>query len=293
MYAIEGIFRRFMPAYTLSVNDFERTGLSFNEDRLCNPYFTDEIINNTFGEHANWVREHVLDGGRIRDAFNTQQKVADYFTKNPEKNHLQQGLFDLLCNVVLLKDENRPHAYHFRISMQSTTSYKHLPGHDQHLLNELYRQYFFENQNDLWFKEAQGKLDAIQKGTNMLICAEDLGMVPDMVEDVLKNREILSLQVQRMPKTSEDQYTHPKNASYLTVVTPSTHDMSTLREWWEEDKSGIQSFYNNFLGQHGTAPYYCEPWISREIIAQHMYSPAMWAVFLLQDLMAMDDHIRR
>jgi len=293
MYAIDGIFGRFMPAYPLSINDFERAGISFNEDRLCNPYFTDDIINSTFGEHATWVKENVLEGGRIRDTFNTQQKVAAYFVKHPEKSNVQQGLFDLLCNVVLLKDENKAHAYHFRISMQSTSSYQHMATHDQHLLNELYRQYFFENQNDLWYHEAQGKLDAIQKGTNMLICAEDLGMVPEMVEDVLKNREILSLQVQRMPKTSEDQYTHPKNASYLTVVTPSTHDMSTLREWWEEDKNGIQSFYNHFLGQQGTAPYYCEPWISREIIAQHMHSPAMWAVFLLQDLMAMDDHIRR
>ena len=118
-------------------------------------------------------------------------------------------------------------------------------------------------------------------------------MVPDMVEDVLKSREILALQVQRMPKTAQDSFTHPKNAPYLSVVTPSTHDMSTLREWWEEDRKNTQDFYNDFLGHHGTAPYYCEPWIGKEIIVQHLKSPAMWSIFLLQDLMAMENTIRR
>ena len=169
--------------------------------------------------------------------------------------------------------------------MHETSSFKHLNGQEQYIIEELYRKYFFQNQNELWYKEAQTKLDAIQKSSDMLVCAEDLGMVPDMVEDVLKSREILALQVQRMPKTSKDNFTHPKNAPYLCVVTPSTHDMSTLREWWEEDRNNTQEFYNKLLGQYGTAPFYCEPWISKEIVKQHLWSPAMWSVFLLQDLM--------
>ncbi len=293
MHSIEGIFGRFMPTHALYSYDLETAGINFNEDRFCKPWLTDDIINSTFGENASWVRENILEGNNFKPEFNTQRKIADWFIKNPAHADVQQELFDLLSNVILLKDEKNAHQYHFRIAMQDTSSYQHLSGHEKHVLNELYRKYFFETQNELWFKEAQTKLDAIQKSTNMLICAEDLGMVPDMVEDVLKSREILALQVQRMPKTSTDNFTHPKNAPYLCVVTPSTHDMSTLREWWEEDRKSTQDFYNHFLGQHGTAPFYCEPWISKEIIKQHLGSPAMWAVFLLQDIMSMEEGIRR
>ena len=177
--------------------------------------------------------------------------------------------------------------------MQHTDSYKHLDYDLQQKLDSLYQRYFFGMQDELWKEVGQKKLNALQLNTNMLLCAEDLGMVPDFVENVLKGREILSLQVQRMPKKIGENFSHPKNAIYLSVVTPSTHDMSTIRQWWEEEKDNIQYFYKNLMEQQGNAPFYCEPWICKKIISQHLYSPAMWAVFLVQDLMAMDDTIRR
>ncbi|MEI2749438.1 MAG: 4-alpha-glucanotransferase [Ferruginibacter sp.] len=293
MDAVEGIFGRFMPALPMYADDIRRAGIHFSEERFCDPYFTDEIIHQLFGAHSLWVKENVIEGGKIRPEFNTQRKVEAYFKKNKLDASVQQGIFDLLGNLILLRDEKHAGQYHFRISMQDTTSFKHLSQHEQGVLNELYRQYFFEKQNDLWYRVAQTKLDAIQKSSDMLICAEDLGMVPDMVEDVLKSREILALQVQRMPKVSHESFSHPRNAPYLSVVTPSTHDMSTLREWWEEDRQTTQTFYNQLLGHYGDAPYYCEPWVSKEIILQHLHSPAMWSVFLLQDIMAMEEITRR
>lgn len=293
MDAVEGIFGRFIPTIPLYADDFSRSGLYFDEARLCNPYINEDIIHQSFGEHAQWVKENILDGYSFKPAFNTQRKVADYFQQNPDKAFLKQALFDLHCNVILLRDKDRAGAYHFRINIQMTSSFSHLSGYEQNILNKMYHRYFFESQNDLWHREVQTKLDAIQHGSSMLICAEDLGMVPEMVEDVLKEREMLSLQVQRMPKASTENFTHPGNASYLTVVTPSTHDMSTIRQWWEEDRINTQVFFNQIMGHHGEAPYYCEPWVAREIILQHLRSPAMWAVFLLQDLMAIDSEVRR
>jgi 4-alpha-glucanotransferase len=127
----------------------------------------------------------------------------------------------------------------------------------------------------------------------MLVCGEDLGLVTDCVPDVMKQLGILSLEIQRMPKDNSKVFFHPNDAPYLSVVTPSTHDMSTIRGWWEEDKSRIQKFFNHELGQWGTAPYYCEAWINKAIVLQHLYSPAMWSVFQLQDILGIDDHIRR
>jgi 4-alpha-glucanotransferase len=104
---------------------------------------------------------------------------------------------------------------------------------------------------------------------------------------------LLTLEVQRMPKRLNQQFSRPKDAPYLSVVTPSTHDMSTIRGWWKENRQVTQKFYNDELGQRGEAPALCEPWINKAVVLQHLASPAMWAIFQLQDLLGMDQHLRR
>lgn len=290
---IEGILGTFVPAVSLGTADFENAGIYFNEQRFCDPYITDDILHAAFPGNEQWVKDNMLNNYRFKQTLNTQQQIAAYFKKDPSKAFLQQGLFDLITDVILLRDAAQPGRYHFRISMQQTNAYKQLDHSTQQKLATLYNRYFFNMQDELWQQVGQEKLNALQLNTDMLLCAEDLGMVPDFVEHVLLSREILALQVQRMPKRINESYAHPANAPYLSVVTPSTHDMGTMREWWEEDKKATQQFYNNQLGKYGEAPQYCEPWVCREIIAQHLYAPAMWAVFLLQDLLAADGAIRR
>ena len=159
-------------------------------------------------------------------------------------------------------------------------------------LQELYVDYYFKRQDNFWLKEAMKKLPALKSSTNMLICGEDLGLVPHCVPDVMKQLGILSLEIQRMPKNPNKEFFHPADAPYLSVVTPSTHDMSTIRGWWEEDRAKTQRFYNNEFGQWGDAPPFCEPWIVKAIIIQHLYSPAMWSIFQLQDLLGMSEKLR-
>ena len=177
--------------------------------------------------------------------------------------------------------------------MEGTMSFQHLDGHTKNQLKDLYLDYFFKRQDDFWRKEAMQKLPELKRSTNMLVCGEDLGMVPASVPGVMRELAILSLEIQRMPKDSKREFFHPNDAPYLSVVTPSTHDMSTIRGWWEEDRAATQRFFNNELGQWGTAPYFCEPWICRIILMQHFYSPAMWSIFQLQDLMGINVSLRR
>jgi len=177
--------------------------------------------------------------------------------------------------------------------MEGTSSYQWLNEHVRRQLSELYVNYFFRRQNDFWRQQAMQKLPALKASTNMLICGEDLGMVPDCVPGVMKDLGFLSLEIQRMPKDPTKEFFHPGDAPYLSVVTPSTHDMSTIRGWWEESRDTTQRFYNEQLGQWGEAPFYCEPWINRAIITQHVYSPAMWSIFQLQDLLGSSAELRR
>ncbi len=293
LHAVEGIFGVFVPTISIHRSEFQQKGIAFDEGRLCKPYITDAILNELFSGNIDWVKAHVLNGLEFKSHLSNQRALDEHFGTDDNYLKARQGLFDLLANVILFKDSEKLDNYHFRISIHETSSFQNLSDDQKHNLDQLYVDYFYKRQDGLWYETAQTKFDAIQHGTNMMLCAEDLGMVPDMVEGILQQREMLALQVQRMPKRSHQQFSHPAEAPYLSVVTPSTHDMSTIREWWEENSDITQLFYNQQLGNAGAAPAFAEPSICKEIIVQHLQSPAMWAVFLLQDLMSMDEKTRR
>ena len=302
MHAVEGILGYFVPAIPVFRQEFYEREIWFDHDRYTKPYITDALLQQLFGEQAAQVATDFLvkkDNGQydLIPEFTTQQKVAAYFaTQENDENtqKLRQGFYDLIANVILLEVEGTEgQQYHFRFDMQDTDSFRHLDGNTQYRLRQLYNNYFFGRQDNFWKQEAMQKLPVLKRVTNMLICGEDLGLVPASVPDVMQQLGLLSLEVQRMPKLQGSVFFNPANAPYLSVVTPSTHDMSTIRGWWEEDKELTQAFYNQQLHQQGEAPQYCEAWINKAVVNQHLHSPAMWAIFQLQDLLGIDEDIRR
>ena len=302
MDAVEGILGKFVPAIPLHVNEFNSQRIWFDYNRYTKPFITESVLWEEFGYDNEEVKKDFLEEDgygtyKLKEAFSTQRKVAAYFadkTHLPNAAKLKQGLFNLISNVILFEEEgSNGHHFHFRFGMDQTSSFRNLDTHTAGQLKELYVNYFFRRQDDFWMKEAWKKLPALKEVTNMLICGEDLGMVPACVPDVMRNLGFLSLEIQRMPKDPKREFFHPNDAPYLSVVTPSTHDMSTIRGWWEEDREKTQRFFNTELGQWGDAPYYCESWINKAIVVQHLYSPAMWSIFQLQDLLGMDDRLRR
>jgi 4-alpha-glucanotransferase len=297
--AVEGILGRFVPAIPMREQEFWQAGIGFNKERLCDPYISERVLWEIFDEDAALAREFLqikqgTNRYELKPAFGTQRKVEAHFATLPatETNtRLRDGLYRLLANVILLEDEGGN--YHFRIAIDKCSSFNHLDDDIKARLHALYVNYFFRRQDAFWQREAMEKLPALKRSTQMLICGEDLGMVPDCVPDVMRDLGILSLEIQRMPKQPGTAFFHPKDAPYLAVVTPSTHDMSTIRGWWEEDRALSQRFYNDMLERTGDAPYFCEPWINRSIVEQHFYAPAMWSIFQLQDLMGIDGDLRR
>jgi 4-alpha-glucanotransferase len=301
MHAVEGILGYFVPATPVHISEFGQRGMWFDYQRLCRPYINDSVLAELMGGDTEILKPFLNHTGNgyfeLKEEFNTQRKVEAYFEqqeKNEQNQRIKIGLYDCISNVILFEVEgSQAQQFHFRISMSSTISFKHLDADTKAKLENLYVNYFFKRQDDFWRKEAIAKLPYLKRSTNMLICGEDLGMVPECVPDVMKQLGMLSLEIQRMPKDPKKQFFHPADAPYLSVVTPSTHDMSTIRGWWEEDRVQIQKFYNHELGQWGEAPYYCEPWIVRSIITQHLHSPAMWSIFQVQELLGMSEKLRR
>lgn len=301
LHAVEGIMGRFVPAIPVHINELYQNNISFDWHRYCRPYIPDHVVNEIFGAEAGYVKETFLqwiDGTfELKPEFDTQRKVGQHFshlTDSAVNDHIKHGLFDLVSNVIFFEEEgSNMQQFHFRINMDSTTSFRDLDYHSKQKLKDLYINYFYRRQDDFWKKEAMHKLPPLKRSTNMLVCGEDLGMVPECVPDVMQQLGMLSLEIQRMPKDPSKEFFHPADAPYMSVVTPSTHDMSTIRGWWEEDTIKTQHFYNNVLGHIGAAPFFCESYLNREILIQHLYSPAMWCIFQIQDILGMNKELRR
>ena len=295
--SVEGVMGRFVPAIPVDISEFYQRNITFSHDRYCKPFITQGILKNIFKERTEEVKEKYLDQiledrFALKEFVNTQSKVLKALKKSNEVE-LKQGLFDLISNVILF-DAGNPgeQKFHFRISIDKTSSFQMLDDYTKGALWHFYIDYFYHRQNDYWKKEGMKKLPYLKRSTNMLVCGEDLGMVPPCVPDVMSQLGILGLEIERMPKASGKEFFHPADAPYLSVVMPSTHDMSMIREWWEENKERTQRFYNYMLGQYGEAPQTCEDWISKKIILQHLYSPAMWSIFQLADLLGMNEKLR-
>lgn len=300
MHAVEGILGHFVPAIPVSINELNAKNIHVDHYRLTHPFINETILFKEFGYDNELIKKdylkHIGDGHyELLPAYKTQRQVETYFSVMPQDEwhaKIKQGLYNLISNVIMI-DAEKPHHFHFRFNMDHTSSFQHLDHSIKNALKELYVDYFFKRQDKAWEKEAMEKLPMLKLSTDMLICGEDLGLVPSCVPNVMYQLGMLSLEVQRMPKASEKTFFHPNDAPYLSVVTPSSHDTSTVRGWWEEDREKTQQFYNNELGQWGEAPLYCEAWILKSILLQHLYSPAMWAIFQLQCYLGVDETIRR
>jgi 4-alpha-glucanotransferase len=302
LHAVEGLLGYFNPAIALTTAEIEEYGISFNYERMVEPYIPHHLIVNKFGDWAQEIIDKFLDNKgweqyKMKEAFNTQLKVNQHFLKDIEEEDLsdenrwiRDGLFDLIANVIFIQTgENQ---WHPRISVHETNSYSELDEHTKNQLNEIYIHYYYKRHDEFWYHKGMEKLPMIIEASDMLVCGEDLGMVPDCVPPVMNALNILSLEIQRMSKNPKKKYAHPADAPYLSVCTTSTHDMPTIRGWWEDDRDAIQEFYNMELGNFGTAPFFAEPDICKQMIIQHLHSPAMWTTFPIQDLISMDGKLR-
>lgn len=199
---------------------------------------------------------------------------------------------DDYTNVLFVKDPKRKGYWHPRIASQNTAVYQSLDQAHKNTYNWLYDEYFYRRHNQFWKESAYLKLPDLLDSTDMIACGEDLGMIPDCVPDTMKELQIISLEIQRMPKSVHETFGNPYNYPYLSVCTTSTHDMNPIRAWWEEDRQLTGRYYREVLGEWNDAPVFCEPWICRRIVEQHLASPAMFTILPLQDWLAMDGALR-
>ena len=193
---------------------------------------------------------------------------------------------------LFLVDHKRNDRWHPRIAVQFQEAYNVLNDGEKYCFNRLYNDYFYRRNNQFWYQEAMKKLPRLTQATRMLCCAEDLGMVPDCVPWVMNELRILSLEIQSMPKDDKVRFGHLKRNPYRSVCTISTHDMPTLRQWWDEDTERTQDYYNTMLHRGGYAPHPLPGWLARDIVSRHLTSPSMLCLLSLQDWLSIDERLR-
>jgi 4-alpha-glucanotransferase len=102
---------RFVPASPIHIDEFGQRGIHFDHYRLCAPLINEGVLWESFGPNNSKFMPFLIALGNgyyeLKEEFSTQQKVEAWFAaKEPDDDsvHLRQGLFDLLANVIFLKN---------------------------------------------------------------------------------------------------------------------------------------------------------------------------------------------
>ena len=299
LHSVHGLLGQFSPALPMSVDEIQGYGLRFRKDFMTRPFINDALLDQLFGSRAQQVRDTFvtrLDGDTyaMRPEFDTQRKIEAHFAgrDNEESNRMREGLYALVSDVLFIPDRDNPEMFHPRIAVQGDYIYRQLDTQGQDAFNRLYNDYYYCRHNDFWYREAMKKLPVLTQSTSMLVCGEDLGMVPGCVPWAMEQLQILSLEVERMPKQPGEEFGHVHDYPSCSVCTIGTHDMSTLRGWWEEDRDVSARYFHHELGYEGDVPAQAPGWLCEEVVRRHLHSSSMLCILAWQDWMSMDEGLR-
>lgn len=295
---IEGTMGMFNPRLPLSADEIRSYGIQGDLSRYYEPYITEDLFNRYFGKDAEKVFNVFFtrnESARIsfKSTFATQKQIASFIGENPDFKEYEKQLLNLLTEVLLIPEPGSNFSlFNPRITLNTTISYAQLDENLKSSMSRIHDDYFFHRHDEYWRQQALWKLPAILDASDMLICGEDLGMIPNSVPGVMKEMNIMTLEIQRMPK-GNTKFGQVRSYPYFSVCSPSCHDMSTIRGWWENDHENAKDYYYNYLHWHGLTPMVCSENIVQTIIEDHLASPSMLAIFPVQDLVGMDMNLRR
>lgn len=309
---IYGVLGRFRPALPYTVEELAEYGFTNSPSAFSRPVVTPSRYASLCAlaqrkeetELLNKLFTITEDGGyELKSEYDSQRRLKEMFGRSP----LTEELMEVVTEVLFIADPEQSNHYHPRIGGRETTRYSLLTPREQYAYDRLHDDFFYRRHETFWAEDAMKRLPVVTQsydqestslrlyplnGDGMLPCAEDLGMVPGSVKGVLRRLEILSLEIQRMPKTYGLRFDDPSHNPYLSVATIATHDMPPLRLWWKEDIKQTNAFWHEALGHEGKAPDEADSKICEEVVSRHLESPSMLCLLSLQDLLAISPELR-
>ena len=289
--AVHGLLGQFQPALGMTREEVEGYGLHWQEELFTTPFITDWEYDTQRKVEA-YFSALSSEARKKADAAKTEDEKKKYEDQIKWNDNMRDGLYALISDVLFVRDHKDENKFHPRISVQFDFIFESLYDSDKAIFNRLYNDYYYRRNNQFWYREAMKKLPRLVNATRMLVCAEDLGMVPDCVSWVMNELKILSLEIQSMPKDPHVRFGHLSRNPYRSVCTISSHDTPTLRQWWDEDWERTQAYYNEMLYRQGPAPHPLPGWLARDIVSRHLTSPSMLCILTIQDWLSIDERLR-
>lgn len=287
---VHGLMGRFRSALPLTPDEIRSYGFTWDAAWLARPVFPPEEAERLGPD----IRKYLEPDGDSRNFRLCREASTGRRVRALDcDKELRGRLEELTAEVLFIEDSDTPNTYHPRVAAQQTQRYAQLPDAEKQAFDRLYDDFFYRRHTAFWSSEAMKKLPALTQATRMLACAEDLGMVPGGVKVVLDRLNILSLEIQRMPKRYGRRFDNPGDNPYLSVSTIATHDMPPLRLWWEKNPEARTAYWHEVLGRSGEAPAEASPDICEDIVSAHLESPSMLCLLALQDWLALDARLRR
>lgn len=186
-------------------------------------------------------------------------------------------------DTLFFKDKNENDKFLPVIDAHDVAQYINLNEQQRNAFNNIHNDFYGHRNEKLWESGAIEKLGKITSVTGMLTCAEDLGMLPSCVGNVLEQLNILSLEIQSMPKQSGNEFAKTEQYPYRSVATLTTHDMPSFRLWWKRYPETAKRYAEKILGLHSNVPQDASVDICTKVIESHLKSPSMLCLLSFQD----------
>ncbi len=290
-----GLMGVFSPSLPLSDKELRDRGIETDAKELAWPSVTEDFLQKQFQEYAEQAKQFFdFRAGihRLKEGYFDPSKFDTWIEETVDPNareRMRTAVSNVLHEVLLVsvkEGEWQP-----RIMLEETDRFRRLPDGEREAMRNIYNDFFYSRHNEFWKKCAEERLGAMLKKCGMLVCGEDLGMIPATVPIVMQRLQILSLELQRMPKESWQRFGTPSYYPYLSVCATSSHDIAPIRGWWEEDRKDVEWYYNNMMHRGGEAPKVATGEIVTNIICQNLQSPSMLCINPIQDYAGMVDDV--
>ena len=286
----------FHPALPYSLEEWqELLGVDFPVELLTQPLIHRADLAEVLGEKAldALSRQGYLKETSLEDFYHLlHTKQCDYDQPQLKDVLGDEACLQLqqLCTETALIRDPYSEGYHPRIALERSRLFQRWGAELQGRWQAISGDFFYVRHNKLFQQTALRRLGALIEHTDLLLCAEDLGMIPATVPAVLETLQILSLELERMPKSfTPTGWADPKTFPSRSIATTSTHDMPSLRGWWSAlPKSEQERYLREELQQRDPLS---EEELYRKIVAAHLDSPALATILPLSDWMSLEHRL--
>ncbi len=298
-YESAGSMGYFLPSVFITAEDLKQAG--FSEERitwLSEPHIPTEEIKEALGDSADQVFPHLRRVGseelfRIDPQIRGSRAIEALDISDEAKAALNRWN----RNRALIKIETDTYAPAWLFS--DSGSYQSLSEEEKNRFKDLVHTKGEESEL-LWEKTGRHLLSFMEEETEMLICAEDLGVVPQCVPKVLEELGILGLKIcfwTRDYDNPEAPFISPRKYPHVSVAMLSAHDTVTMRQWWEEqaDESTktafAKAFFENTESKIADRTAY-SPDLALLVNSAFLQAGSRLCVFQIQELFSLTDTYR-